>query len=191
MFIPINYFCFVNKKENIFNAAFSLFVTEGEQATSMKRIAEKANCGIGTMYNYFESKEVLIYELFKKLKSELFTYILKDFDDTMSIKLKFDHVWTKVINYGLEHPEKYRYMVIYSTNCKIPDSIKEESNNMNSLLHSIYDEGIKSGLIKNKNITAMLFFNNGAISNSVIHNDTLNRSQIRDIVNMAWDAIKT
>ena len=181
----------MNKKENIFNAAFNLFVSEGEQATSMKRIAQKANCGIGTMYNYFESKEVLINELFKKLKSELFTYIFNDFDNSLNTKLKFDFVWTKVINYGLENPEKYRYMAIYSTNCKIPDSVKEESNNMNRQLYSIYEEGIQSGLIKNRNINAMIIFNNGAISNSIIHNDALNESQIRDIVNMAWDAIKT
>ena len=54
------YLCSVNKKDNILKAALKLFVEQGEQSTSMKWIAKEAKCGIGTMYNYFQSKDELI-----------------------------------------------------------------------------------------------------------------------------------
>ena len=50
----------MNKRANILKSALKLFVEQGEQTTSMKWIAKEANCGIGTMYNYFSSKEELI-----------------------------------------------------------------------------------------------------------------------------------
>lgn len=44
------------RKMRIFNAAIELFGTDGFERTTMQKIAEKANLGVGTLYNYYSSK---------------------------------------------------------------------------------------------------------------------------------------
>lgn len=47
-------------RENILNTAKNLLFTEGYQALSMRTVANECGIATGTIYNYFENKEVLI-----------------------------------------------------------------------------------------------------------------------------------
>jgi AcrR family transcriptional regulator len=51
------------KKALIRQAALELFAKDGYHATSISKIAEKANISKGLIYNYFESKEAVIRDL--------------------------------------------------------------------------------------------------------------------------------
>ena len=42
----------------------------------MAMIAERANVGAGTIYRYFESKDVLITELYRDLEQRMYPFIL-------------------------------------------------------------------------------------------------------------------
>ncbi|MDD3839362.1 MAG: helix-turn-helix domain containing protein [Clostridia bacterium] len=46
-------------EENIFKSAMELFSLKGYQDTEMKMIAEKAGLAVGTLYNYYRSKNGL------------------------------------------------------------------------------------------------------------------------------------
>ncbi|MEJ2586032.1 MAG: TetR/AcrR family transcriptional regulator [Deltaproteobacteria bacterium] len=54
------------RKAQILDAARSLLMAEGLQGTSINKIAERAELGVGTLYFYFESKE----EIFAALQEE-------------------------------------------------------------------------------------------------------------------------
>ncbi|WP_102029222.1 TetR/AcrR family transcriptional regulator [Salirhabdus sp. Marseille-P4669] len=53
------------KKMSILEAALSLFMDFGTQKVSVAEIAKKANVSQVTIYNYFESKDSLVKEVFK------------------------------------------------------------------------------------------------------------------------------
>lgn len=50
----------------IFESAFELFGELGYKNTDMKKIAKKSNIAVGTLYNYYSSKEKLFLDVFKK-----------------------------------------------------------------------------------------------------------------------------
>ncbi|WP_078381839.1 TetR/AcrR family transcriptional regulator [Sutcliffiella halmapala] len=52
------------KKEDILEAATNLFMADGIQNVSISEIAKEANVSQVTIYNYFESKQNLILEVF-------------------------------------------------------------------------------------------------------------------------------
>jgi len=52
------------KKQDILEAALSLFMDYGIQKVSIAEIAKKANVSQVTIYNYFESKHKLIHDVF-------------------------------------------------------------------------------------------------------------------------------
>jgi len=53
----------IRSKEEILAAALHLFSQKGFHNVSMQEIADKAEFGVGTLYNFFDSKEALFEEL--------------------------------------------------------------------------------------------------------------------------------
>jgi AcrR family transcriptional regulator len=54
------------KKQLILSTTLKLFANNGYYSTSISKIAKEAKISKGLMYNYFESKESLLIELFKE-----------------------------------------------------------------------------------------------------------------------------
>lgn len=81
-----------DKKVDIFKAAREVFYTKGFKDTNISEIAKQAGIGVGTFYNYFESKEKLFLEVYmqenKDLKMRLMSSV--DFnDDSVTFVTKF------------------------------------------------------------------------------------------------------
>ena len=58
-------------KNKIMETAIELFISQGFQATSVADIMKSAHMGLGTFYNYFESKEELLHCLLDNLAIKL------------------------------------------------------------------------------------------------------------------------
>ena len=58
----------MNKRASIQLAALKLLAVNGLHATPMSAIAKEAGTGMGTIYNYFPNKEVLINSLYVSVK---------------------------------------------------------------------------------------------------------------------------
>ena len=56
-------------KERIASAAASLFLTSGYHNTSVREIAQKAGLSVGSVFNYFTSKEEILFFLFSHVQS--------------------------------------------------------------------------------------------------------------------------
>ena len=54
----------------IITAAAELFTGQGFEGTSIQQIAERAATGLGTVYGYFESKEVLLAAVLRERSAE-------------------------------------------------------------------------------------------------------------------------
>ncbi|EIR3896337.1 helix-turn-helix transcriptional regulator, partial [Enterococcus faecium] len=50
----------VEKRENILNYALSEFGTVGYEAASVRKIADKANMSVGSLYQYFSNKQGML-----------------------------------------------------------------------------------------------------------------------------------
>ncbi len=188
----MNFFkCSLNKKESVLNAALKLFVEQGEQSTSMKWIAKEAKCGIGTMYNYFQSKDELINELYVEIKTKLFTYILDSLDTETPLKHQFINTWMKSIDYAVSNPLEYAFLDMYAHSPKISKETSKEVNKLMYPVIEIYEKGKKEGIIKDEDTIQLLIFTNGAISASILRNPNIDEQGKKAIATMAWDAIKS
>ncbi|MEA3319368.1 MAG: TetR/AcrR family transcriptional regulator [Bacillota bacterium] len=81
------------KKQDILEAALTLFMEYGVQKVSISEIAQKANVSQVTIYNYFESKH--------KLTSDVFGYYI--------IKTSAD--FEKLIHSDIPFPEKIKQII--------------------------------------------------------------------------------
>jgi len=181
----------VNKRDNILKAALKLFVEQGEQATSMKWIAKEAKCGIGTMYNYFASKDELINVLYVEFKTKLSDFVHKTMDYELPIKRQFINAWLMTMNYSVSNLLEYKFLQIFSHSPKISQESNEKVYKLILPLLEIYEKGKKEGIIKDEDTLRLVIFTNGAITASIINNPNINENEKMSIVLMAWDAIKS
>ena len=84
------------------DAALELFASEGFHATSISKIAEKANISKGLMYNYFTSKEELLKTITETFSQEVVDMMNPDHDNNITLEeathfvdLYFDMITTK------------------------------------------------------------------------------------------------
>src|SRR5436853_2685087 len=99
-------------RQEILDAARELFVKEGYENVSMRRVAENIEYSPTTIYLYFEDKAALLYaiceETFAKLAKRMET-ITRDSDDPiMSLKSGC----RAYVDFGLKNPNHYKVTVI-------------------------------------------------------------------------------
>ena len=181
----------MNKRDNILNAALHLLVKQGEQATSMKWIAKEAKCGIGTMYNYFPSKENLINILYLDLKKKSMNYFLTILDIDKPIKQQFFDTWRKTLEYTINHPIEAKFLEICHYSPIISEQSKQESLKLLCPVLEIFDKGKKEGIIKNQDSMQLVIFIYGSITASVLSRPEMSLEDVNAILSMAWDAIKS
>ncbi len=180
----------MSKRDNILNAAIYLFVEHGEQATSMKCIAKRAECGIGTMYNYFPSKEKLINELYLQSKIKYSNYMLSALNTEDSIKYNILHTWRKAIEFALENPYKIKFIELFCQSPIIEEEVKNATLSSFLPLIEIFEKGKTDGIVKNIDTLQLITFVKGAITASIISKPDMNPDDINSLTQMAWDAIK-
>ena len=96
-------------RTRILDAARDLFVSEGFDAVTMRRIAEKIEYSATAIYFHFRDKESLLHELcdhdFRALAQEFMQ--LAEVSDPIERLRKTGHAY---INFGLNYPNHYRLM---------------------------------------------------------------------------------
>src|SRR6185295_4418317 len=103
-------------RQDILDAARELFVKEGYENVSMRRIAEKIEYSPTTIYLYFEDKASLLFaiceETFAKLTRRMET-ITKQYDDPVKALKEGCRAY---IEFGLKYPNHYRVTFMHSPN---------------------------------------------------------------------------
>lgn len=83
------------KRLDILDAAEQLFYTHGVEHTSMDNVAKAASVSKRTVYNHFETKELLFFAIITRMKTSLETTDVIDYDDSLPIKAQLIHIAEK------------------------------------------------------------------------------------------------
>jgi AcrR family transcriptional regulator len=99
-----------NKKEDIMQASLMLFTERGFDATTVPMIAEKAQVGAGTIYRYFENKEVLLNSLFRECVGQIIQALSDGFPESASVREQFHHIFHRLTRFGQENNEALTFI---------------------------------------------------------------------------------
>ncbi|MEX0492503.1 TetR/AcrR family transcriptional regulator [Raoultella terrigena] len=69
-------------------------------------IAKEAGVSVGTLFRYFQSKEILLNELYLYLKRNLCEYLEGNYQSIKPIQERMHYLWDSHIDWGLNYPEK-------------------------------------------------------------------------------------
>ncbi|KFX56249.1 TetR/AcrR family transcriptional regulator [Clostridium botulinum] len=134
----------INTKNKIYNIATNLMQKEGYDNITIQNICEKAEVSVGSFYHYFESKNDILIELYKK--ADHFFY------DNIKNKLSSTNAIDRIIEY-------FDYYAEYNEKTGI-DMMKQLYNSNNKMfitkgrhMQTILDEIILEGQEKNEILT--------------------------------------
>lgn len=101
------------KRQHIIEAAMVLFNTNGFHATPTAKIAKKAKVSVGTLFNYFPTKEDLIESIYVYIKvhsKSRFVELIETKSNTHDTLLS---MWNAIITWGMENPQEFRYLELF------------------------------------------------------------------------------
>jgi AcrR family transcriptional regulator len=146
-------------RQDILDAARELFVKEGYENVSMRRVAEKIEYSPTTIYLYFEDKASLLYaiceETFAKLAKRMET-IARDSDEPVEALRQGCRAY---VDFGLKYPNHYKLTFINHPQHPKDDKrhLREESMGMKAYgnLRSGVAACIKAKKFRETNIEAV------------------------------------
>jgi len=99
-----------DKREDIIRAALELIAEHGFHGAPMAMIAERAGVGAGTIYRYFENKDVLIAELYRDVEERITPTLLEGYNADKPLRERFLHLGSALLRYFIDNPLDFRYL---------------------------------------------------------------------------------
>ncbi|MFN1216652.1 TetR/AcrR family transcriptional regulator [Chryseobacterium kwangjuense] len=122
-------------RANILQAAFGLAKTEGWASLSMRKIADAIEYSAPVVYDYFENKEAILYEIsingFHCLHIELLKAQRKFDTPEEQLTAIVDAYW----NFAFKNKEYYQLMFGLGMQCSGKGQMKEEFSSFQDLIY--------------------------------------------------------
>lgn len=100
----------ITKRQKILDAALLLFSQQGLEGTSTGQIAKTAGVAKATLFHHFENKSLLIDELFRELKVELFSTLTQHTEIAEQNRYQaFKFMWMTGIEWALGNPVAMKF----------------------------------------------------------------------------------
>ncbi len=170
-----------------------LLVEKGMQATPMSAIAREAGTGMGTIYNYFATKEELVNAIFIYIKQDQIKNIMIPLSNK-NIKKQFDHYYSGIINYLINHPTYFHYLDQFHSSPILSTAAKDQGLKTITPIVDLIIEGQKQGLIKSIGMRELLEFLDGGLMSfsrwMLVEKKSLTTKLLHNQMLIAWDAVK-
>lgn len=186
-----------DKRDEIVRAALELIAEHGFHGAPMALIADRAHVGAGTIYRYFENKDVLITELYRDLEERMYPFLLEDYTSGTPFRERFLHLGTALLTYFIENPLDFRFLEQfhnspYGTVIR-RDRILGKSGGCDAF-RELFEEGVSQQVIKDLPLTVLFALAFGPLiamaRDHILGFVTLNDLLIARSIGACWDGVK-
>lgn len=192
----------VNKEEKRKEIALKcseLIYEVGMKNLTVSQVAKTADIGKGTIYEYFENKEDILFEIINIHIDNYHQAFLKDIENIKSTKKKIFHFFKFALDESEQNVKMFNGYKEYLSIQFSSDSIKmkefnEKSHNFfKNVLKKIIDDGVENSELKEiaKDFTdAILTFEKGLILLRMSHTNFDANGEFEKFINPLFDLIE-
>ena len=137
-------------RQQILEAASVLFVQDGYDAVSVRKIAARANLSHGTIYIHFKDKEDLLYQASEEQFTRLMSR-LRRLPRSRDPLQRLGDALIEAMRFGLDHPNEYQLMMGLQTTFGGPKSVNQwgpSADQVGAFFTGLLDEGYEFGSIR-------------------------------------------
>lgn len=186
-----------DKRDEILRAALELIAEYGFHGAPMAMIAARAGVGAGTIYRYFENKDVLINELYRELEDKIKEYILPGYSTERPIRERFMHLNTKAFCFFIEFPLHFRYLEQFHNSpygaAHRRDKMLGEADEKDVFMR-LFEDGLAQQVMKDLPILILFCLSFGPLITSmrdhILGFISLDDALIERITEACWDGVR-
>lgn len=182
----------MTKKEAIINAALELLTKKGIHNAPMSEIAKAAGTGMGTIYNHFSNKDLLINEIYLKIKKEE-TAAFLNVDTDKPVKTQFEDHFIILIDFFTKNPLYFNFLAQVQASPIITKENRAQGEKSVALVSILLKKGQEDRIVKDIAIDELLVFIGGVISGYLrwyFNSSNKQALSFKNQIRMIWDAIK-
>jgi AcrR family transcriptional regulator len=185
------------KREEIVRAALELIAEHGFHGAPMAMIAELAGVGAGTIYRYFENKDVLITELYRELEERSHPVIKVGYAPEKPIRERFLHLCTALLSYFIANPLDFRFLEQffnspYGVVCRRDKLLGTKGGC--DVFRELFEDGISGQVMKDLPLVILFALAFGPIlavaRDHILGFIVLDDALIEPTIEACWDAIR-
>ncbi len=141
--------------ERIMDAAREMFVREGYEAVTLRKIALAVQYSPGTIYQYFKDKGALVRAIIRRDSQDLREHLLEEFTLENPVE-QLVEMARRYAAWGIAHPNHYRLMLVPPPAWAEQDRELHEHQHtplerqLLSVLHVVVKNAIERGSLKAK-----------------------------------------
>ncbi len=187
-----------DKRDEILRAALELLAEQGFHGAPMAMIAERAGVGAGTIYRYFENRDVLINELYREIEKHISMILQKDYSPEKPFRERFLHLGTTLLRHFIACPLNFRYLEqFHNSPYGIEfrrDKLMEGSAGGCDVIKELFELGVEQQILKNFPLLILfdLFFGPvvSVARDHILGFVEVDENMIRGIIEACWDAVR-
>lgn len=115
------------RREEILQAAKELFLEQGYEATTIRRIADRVGVSAPALYLYFQDKEQMMLALCDQTFGYLIVSIGEIETTVSDPRERIRHFGEAYLKFGMAHPDEYKLIFLGSN---IPESVRKLGHRM-------------------------------------------------------------
>ncbi len=185
-----------NKKVQILESALEQIREHGFHGCPVSQVARHAGVAAGSVYTYFASKDEMILELYRYVKSVVLKEISEKDDPKKNFGERFFDFWNNLTSLYQEKPAFQSFLDQFTSSPYNTDAVQLEDDPWGRWTEAFFREGIESGQLRplNPKILSMMVMGS-AISlirfRTYFKAKTASASEdLHLIPRMVWDGIK-
>ncbi|KIL42533.1 TetR family transcriptional regulator [Gordoniibacillus kamchatkensis] len=176
------------------DAALLLFAERGYDGTTVPMIADTAEVGAGTIYRYFESKEVLVNVLFQECVTRFIGSVSRNYPHAANIRAQFTHIFGGMVRFAKDDIHALHFIETHSGARYLDPKSRETFQQLMDFLHAFVHSGKEQGLIRPLPSDALIAIVFGAFTKmfTLIRAGKITETPelLSQIEESCWDAVR-
>lgn len=187
-----------DKRDEIVRAARELIAEQGFHGAPMAMIAERAGVGAGTIYRYFENKDVLITELYLEIEKRIVTALHEGYSREKPFRERFLHLGTTLLRFFIGNPLDFRYLEQFHNSpygvAFRRDKLLGNTASGCDVIKELFELGVQQQVLKDFPLVILfdLFFGPvvSLARDHILGFIELDETIIQRIIEACWDTVK-
>ena len=185
-----------DKRYAIIRSTLELVAEQGFHGSPMALVAERAGVAAGTIYRYFESKDVLINEVHRYLMERFFAAVMEGYPEGAEVRDRFIHTGKILVRHCIESPQEFRFFEQFNNSPYGVAHRREKlfGRNNRDVITELFDEALAKGIVKDLPLPVLFALAFGPLldicRDHILHFVELDDELISSCVEACWEALR-
>lgn len=143
----------LDKRDRILRATIELIAENGFNGSPTAQIAKMASVAEGTIYRYFENKDVLIQEAYKDCETSMLAFVSEGYSCDAPIRDRFFYIAKRFVQFNTANIPVYTFIVQFYYSSPYSSAVRiakySAGAEKNDFFNILFKEGIAHKIIKN------------------------------------------